>query len=180
MFLQQDKPQDFVIAMGLQYSIREFITWTATALGIQLKFEGHGVNEVAIVSSLSGYKAPVLNVDQIIVKVDPKYFRLTEVENLLGDPGKAKTDLDWIPEITAQEFCAEMVERDLKQAKRNALLKSHGYPIDRGKLNLCKLGICYCVCGKYVFFDNFEIWRLILIKYTFFNTASMIHTLKLL
>jgi GDPmannose 4,6-dehydratase len=132
MMLQQDKPQDFVIATGVQYSVRDFITWTARALGIQVKFDGVGVNEVAIVSSLAGDNAPALHVGQVIVKVDPKYFRPTEVETLLGDPGKAKTELGWIPEITAQEMCAEMVAHDLKQAKRHALLKSHGYSIELG------------------------------------------------
>ena len=135
MMLQQDKPQDFVIATGVQYSVRDFITWTATALGIQVKFEGVGVNEVAIVSSLAGDNAPALHVGQVIVKVDPKYFRPTEVETLLGDPGKAKRELGWIPEITAQEMCAEMVAHDLKQAKRHALLKSHGYAIELGAEN---------------------------------------------
>lgn len=135
MMLQQDKPQDFVIATGLQYSVREFITWTAAALGIQVKFKGEGVDEVAIVSSLAGDNAPALHVGQVIVKVDPKYFRPTEVETLLGDPGKAKAELGWIPEITAQEMCAEMVAHDLKEAKRHALLKSHGYSIVLGTEN---------------------------------------------
>ena len=135
MMLQQEKPQDFVIATGLQYSVREFITWTAAALGIQVKFEGEGVDEVAIVSSLAGENAPALHVGQVIVKVDPKYFRPTEVETLLGDPGKAKAELGWIPEITAQEMCAEMVAHDLKEAKRHALLKSHGYSIELGTEN---------------------------------------------
>ena len=135
MMLQQEKPQDFVIATGLQYSVREFITWTASALGIQVKFEGDGVDEVAIVSSLAGENAPALHVGQVIVKVDPKYFRPTEVETLLGDPGKAKAELGWIPEITAQEMCAEMVAHDLKEAKRHALLKSHGYSIELGTEN---------------------------------------------
>ena len=135
MMLQQDKPQDFVIATGLQYSVRDFITWTARALGIQVRFKGVGVNEVAIVSSLSGDNALALHVGQVIVKVDPKYFRPTEVETLLGDPGKAKRELGWIPEITAQEMCAEMVAHDIKEAKRHALLKSHGYSIELGTEN---------------------------------------------
>jgi GDPmannose 4,6-dehydratase len=130
MMLQQDKPQDFVIATGVQYSVREFITWTATALGIQIQFEGQGVNEVAKVVSITGDNAPALRVGQSIVKVDPRYFRPTEVETLLGDPSKAKGELGWIPEITAQEMCKEMVEHDLAQAKQHALLKKHGYSIN--------------------------------------------------
>jgi GDPmannose 4,6-dehydratase len=130
MMLQQDKPQDFVIATGVQYSVREFITWTATALGIQIQFEGQGVNEVAKVVSITGDNAPALKIGQSIVKVDPRYFRPTEVETLLGDPSKAKGELGWIPEITAQEMCKEMVEHDLAQAKQHALLKKHGYSIN--------------------------------------------------
>jgi GDPmannose 4,6-dehydratase len=129
MMLQQDKPQDFVIATGVQYSVRDFITWTAAALGIQIQFEGQGVNEVAKVVAITGDNAPAPKVGQPIVKVDPRYFRPTEVETLLGDPSKAKKELDWIPEITAQDMCKEMVEHDLAQAKQHALLKKHGYAV---------------------------------------------------
>ena len=130
MMLQQDKPQDFVIATGLQYSVREFITWTANALGISLKFEGTGVDEHALVTAITGDGAPALKVGQSIVKVDPRYFRPTEVETLLGDPTKAKKELGWVPEITAQEMCREMVESDLAQARRHALLKRHGFDVN--------------------------------------------------
>jgi GDPmannose 4,6-dehydratase len=130
MMLQQDKPQDFVIATGVQYSVREFITWTAAALGVSVKFEGQGVDEQALVTSVTGNNAPALKVGQVLVKVDPRYFRPTEVETLLGDPSKAKTELGWIPEITAQEMCKEMVEFDLAQAKQHALLKKHGYAVN--------------------------------------------------
>ena len=130
MMLQQDKPQDFVIATGVQYSVREFITWTAAALGITVAFEGQGVDEVAKVASISGDSAPALKVGDVIVKVDPRYFRPTEVETLLGDPSKAKKELGWIPEITAQDMCAEMVANDLAQAKQHALLKKHGYDVN--------------------------------------------------
>ena len=129
MMLQQDKPQDFVIATGVQYSVREFITWTANALGITLQFEGTGVNEVAKITAITGDSAPALKVGDILVKVDPRYFRPTEVETLLGDPSKAKKDLGWIPEITAQDMCKEMVAHDLAQAKQHALLKQHGYSV---------------------------------------------------
>jgi GDPmannose 4,6-dehydratase len=129
MMLQQDKPQDFVIATGVQYSVREFITWTANALGISVKFEGGGVSEQAIVTGISGDNAPALRVGDVLVKVDPHYFRPTEVETLLGDPSKAKSELGWVPEITAQEMCAEMVQADLAKAKQHALLKKHGYAV---------------------------------------------------
>jgi GDPmannose 4,6-dehydratase len=127
MMLQQDKPQDFVIATGLQYSVREFITWTAAELGITLRFEGQGVDEKGYVAAISGDKAPALKVGDCIVAVDPRYFRPTEVDTLLGDPSKAKAELGWVPEITAQQMCAEMVAEDLKAAQQTALLRKHGF-----------------------------------------------------
>jgi GDPmannose 4,6-dehydratase len=130
MMLQQDKPQDFVIATGVQYSVREFITWTAAALGLSIEFKGQGVEEHATITAISGDSAPALKVGQTIVKVDPRYFRPTEVETLLGDPAKAKKELGWVPEITAQDMCKEMVEHDLAQAKQHALLQKHGYHVN--------------------------------------------------
>jgi GDPmannose 4,6-dehydratase len=130
LMLQQDKPEDFVIATGVQYSVRQFIAWSAAELGITLRFEGAGVDEVAIVSAIQGNKAPSLKVGDIVVRVDPRYFRPTEVETLLGDPSKAKAKLGWVPEITVQEMCAEMVAADLAEAQRNALLKLHGYEVN--------------------------------------------------
>ena len=130
MMLQQDQPKDYVIATGVQYSVREFITWTAAALGVTVRFEGQGVDERAVVSEISGDKAPALKVGDVVVKVDPRYFRPTEVETLLGDPGKAKKDLGWVPEITAQDMCQEMVAHDLAQARQHALLKKHGYSVN--------------------------------------------------
>ena len=127
LMLQQEQPEDFVIATGVQYSVRQFIEWSAAELGIKLRFEGQGVDEVAIVDSLTGDKAPALKPGQVIVKIDPRYFRPTEVETLLGDATKARTKLGWTPEIGAQERCAEMVASDLIKAKRHALLKMHGY-----------------------------------------------------
>jgi GDPmannose 4,6-dehydratase len=127
MMLQQDKPQDFVIATGVQYSVREFITWTAAELGITLRFEGEGIDEKGCVAAISGNKAPALKVGDCIVAVDPRYFRPTEVETLLGDPSKAKAELGWVPEITAQQMCAEMVAEDLKAAQQMALLRRHGF-----------------------------------------------------
>jgi len=130
MMLQQDKPQDFVIATGVQYSVRDFITWTAAALGITLRFEGQGVDERAVVVSVESSSAPALKVGDVIVRVDSRYFRPTEVETLLGDPSKAKQDLGWIPEITAQDMCREMVAHDLAQAQQHALLCKHGYAVN--------------------------------------------------
>lgn len=129
MMLQQDQPDDFVIATGVQYSVREFISWSAKELGVTLRFEGQGVDEVAIVDNIEGDDAPALKVGDVVVKVDPRYFRPAEVETLLGDPTKAKEVLGWVPEITTQEMCAEMVAADLKSAKRHALLKAHGYEL---------------------------------------------------
>lgn len=127
MMLQQDKPDDFVIATGLQYSVRQFIQWSAEELGVTLKFEGQGVEETAKVVSINSDNAPGLKVGDVVVKIDSRYFRPTEVETLLGDPSKAKSKLGWHPEITAQEMCAEMVSADLKEAKKHALLKKYGY-----------------------------------------------------
>jgi GDPmannose 4,6-dehydratase len=124
--LQQDTPEDFVIATGVQYSVREFITWTAAELGIELEFKGEGVAETGTVVSVDHSRAPSVNVGDVIVKVDPRYFRPAEVETLLGDPTKAKEVLGWVPEITAQEMCAEMVASDVQDAKRSKLLREHG------------------------------------------------------
>ena len=126
MMLQQDEPDDFVIATGKQYSVREFITWSAAELGVTLEFKGEGVEETGTVVAIEGDNAPALNVGDVIVRIDPRYFRPAEVETLLGDPAKAKEKLGWVPEITTQEMCAEMVAEDLKTAKRHALLKEHG------------------------------------------------------
>jgi GDPmannose 4,6-dehydratase len=129
MMLQQDKPEDFVIATGVQYSVREFIQWTASELGVDLEFSGTGVDEIATVANITGDKAPMLKVGDVIMKIDPRYFRPAEVETLLGNPAKAKKVLGWEPEITAQEMCAEMVADDLRAAHRHALLKSHGLQV---------------------------------------------------
>ena len=129
MMLQQNQPDDFVIATGVQFSVRQFIQWSAQELGIGLRFEGKGVEEKATVTSIQGGNAPGLKVGDVIVQIDPRYFRPTEVETLLGDPSKAKQKLGWTPEITVQEMCAEMVREDLEQATKAALLKKHGYKI---------------------------------------------------
>ncbi|WP_151809103.1 GDP-mannose 4,6-dehydratase [Acinetobacter soli] len=129
MMLQQDQPEDFVIATGVQYSVRQFIEWSAQELGVTLEFTGTGVEEKGTVVKIEGDKAPALNVGDVIVAVDPRYFRPAEVDTLLGDPTKAKEVLGWVPEITVQEMCAEMVAEDLKEAQRFALLKAHGHDV---------------------------------------------------
>ncbi len=126
MMLQQEVAEDFVIATGVQYSVRDFIRWTAAELGISLRFEGEGVAETAIVESVTGDLAPQVRPGQVVMRIDPRYFRPAEVETLLGNPAKARMKLGWTPEITAQEMCAEMVAADLRTARRHALLKAHG------------------------------------------------------
>jgi len=129
MMLQQDVADDFVIATGKQISVREFVTLSAKELGVELEFTGTGIDEIATVKSISGDNAKALKVGDVIVKVDPKYFRPAEVETLLGDPTKAKETLGWVPEITVEEMCAEMVQNDLSNAKQHALLKEHGHKV---------------------------------------------------
>ena len=126
LMLQQQAPEDFVIATGQQYSVREFISWAAQDLGITLRFEGSDVSEIGIVDSITGDNAPALKEGDVIVRIDPRYFRPAEVDTLLGDPAKAKARLGWEPKITAREMCAEMIAEDLIGARRNALLKQHG------------------------------------------------------
>lgn len=127
MMLQQSEPEDFVIATGKQYSIRQFVEWSAEELGIKLHFQGKGVEEHAVVVAVEGELAPAVREGDVIIRVDPRYFRPAEVENLLGDATKAKRKLGWEPEISAREMCAEMVRKDLNAAQRHALLKKHGH-----------------------------------------------------
>ena len=129
MMLQQEQPSDFVIATGSQISVRDFVTMAASELGIRLEFNGEGIDEVATVAGVSGDDACAVKVGDVIVKVDPSYFRPAEVETLLGDPSKAERELGWKSEISVQEMCAEMVANDLSDARKNALLKKHGYDI---------------------------------------------------
>lgn len=133
MMLQQDAPKDYVIATGVQYSVRQFIEKSAAQLGVTLRFEGQGVNEVAVVAAIAGDKAPALKVGDVVVRVDPHYFRPAEVETLLGDPSLAKKDLGWIPQITLDEMVQEMVASDLEQARQHALLQKHGYAVQVSK-----------------------------------------------
>ena len=129
LMLQQDKPDDFVIATGVQHSVRQFIEWPAKELGLTIRFEGKGINEKGIVVTIEGDKTPAIKVGDVIVQIDQRYFRPAEVETLLGDPTKAKKILGWAPKITVKEMCAEMVAEDLKISQRHALLKQHGYDI---------------------------------------------------
>ena len=122
MMLQQDTPEDFVIATGKQYSVRDFIIWTAKELGLTLEFIGAGVEEIARVKHKVGDKAPFVKVGDVVLRIDPRYFRPAEVDTLLGDPTKAREKLGWEPEITAQEMCAEMIEADLLAARRAKML----------------------------------------------------------
>ena len=129
LMLQQDVPEDFVIATGTQYSVRDFVRMAAKELGIALRFEGEGVEEKGVVESVSGDAAPAVKAGDVIVAVDPRYFRPTEVETLLGDPTRARERLGWVPEITVEEMVREMVAHDLEQAQRHALLRKHGYEV---------------------------------------------------
>ncbi len=135
LMLQQEKPEDFVIATGMQYSVRDFIIRSAKELGITLRFEGKAKSEQGIVVRVDGDHAPALKVGDVIVRIDPHYYRPTEVETLLGDPTKAKQKLGWVPEITLDQMIKEMVVHDLDVAKQMALLRQHGYNISVGKEN---------------------------------------------
>lgn len=126
LMLQQDMPDDFVIATGVQYSVRQFIEWSAAELGITLRFEGTGLDEKGIVDAIDGNMASALKPGDVIIRIDPRYFRPAEVETLLGDPTKAREKLGWVPETTVQDMCAEMVREDLKSAQRDRILKEHG------------------------------------------------------
>jgi len=122
-----------VIATGVQFSVRQFIEKSAAQLGITLRFEGQGISEYAVVVAISGDKAPSLKLGDVIVRVDPNYFRPAEVETLLGNPSLAKKDLGWIPQITLDEMVQEMMASDLEQARQHALLKLHGYSVQVSK-----------------------------------------------
>ena len=130
LMLQQEKPDDYVIATGNQISVREFIMLTAKNLGIELEFKGSGLDEKGIVKSIQHKNlTPSIKVGDVIVSIDSSYFRPAEVETLLGDPSKAKNKLQWEPKISIDEMCSEMIAEDLKIAQKNALLQSHGFDI---------------------------------------------------
>ena len=133
LMLQQDTPEDFVIATGVQYTVREFILKSASQLGIAIRFEGSAEQEIGVVAAISGEKSPGIKVGDVIVRIDPHYYRPTEVETLLGDPTKAKDKLGWTPQITLDEMIAEMIDYDHAQASQHALLRKHGYQTPFGK-----------------------------------------------
>lgn len=128
LMLQQDQPEDFVIATGVQYSVRQFVEFAAAELGIGLRWEGQGVEEVGIVSAVNSEEVSA-QVGDTIVRVDPRYFRPTEVETLLGDPTKAKERLGWVPRTSLQSMVTEMVQADYHSAKRDALVQRHGFQV---------------------------------------------------
>ncbi len=127
LMLQQDNPRDYVIATGKQYSVREFVQWSARELGIEISFEGNGINEIGIVSDVQGKSSEYLSKGNVICKVDEKYFRPAEVETLLGDPSLAKKELGWEPKISVQEMCKEMIASDLEEANKKLLLRKNGF-----------------------------------------------------
>ena len=128
LMLQQDQPEDFVIATGVQYSVRQFVDFAAAELGIKLRWEGSGVDEKGIVVENTGDASP-LQPGQVVVQVDPRYFRPTEVETLLGDPTKAREKLGWTPKTTLQELVQEMVRADYDDARRYRLVRDHGFDV---------------------------------------------------
>jgi len=131
MMLQQEKPEDFVIATGVQFSVRQFIEWSAQALGMRMRWEGLGINEVGYWEPIDSQSSSCrCDLSKPIVQVDKKYFRPTEVETLLGDPSKANQKLGWQPEITAQEMCIEMIQVDRDNARRNAFLRDNGFDVN--------------------------------------------------
>ena len=133
LMLQQERPEDFVIATGVQFTVREFIIRSAEVLGIKLRFDGSAENEIAIVTAVEGGKAPALQAGDVIMRIDPRYYRPTEVETLLGDPERAKVKLGWFPEITLDQMIEEMMMHDLDQARQHSLLQKHGFTVAVGK-----------------------------------------------
>jgi GDPmannose 4,6-dehydratase len=133
LMLQQDNPDDFVIATGIQFSVRDFVDKAANELGITITWEGEGVREQGKVAKIVGDKAPAISVGDVIVRIDPRYFRPAEVETLLGDPTKAKEKLGWVPKITLDELISEMVAADLDKARQHALLKNQGFRVSIGR-----------------------------------------------
>jgi GDPmannose 4,6-dehydratase len=133
LMLQQEKPRDYVIASGKQYTIRDFLYLSAKKLGITLRFEGEGISEIGVVEFVEGNKAPNIKKNDVIVRIDSRYFRPNEVESLLGDASKAQKELGWTPKVNIDQLCEEMILSDLKEAKQKALLVKNGYNISLDK-----------------------------------------------
>ena len=133
MMLQQDRPEDFVIATGQQYSVREFVKIAGDKLGINIRFEGTGRDEIGVVESVGQEFIYHVSPGDVIVKVDPGYYRPTEVDDLLGDPTKARQKLGWQPEIPLEKMVSEMIVEDLNNARKNSLLQENGYNIHTAK-----------------------------------------------
>jgi GDPmannose 4,6-dehydratase len=130
MMLQQDKPEDFVIATGRQISVRDFVVLAAREIGVEIAFSGSGKQEVGTVTAVNGDLTPGIRKGDVIVRVDPAYYRPAEVEELLGDPAKTKQKLGWVPEITVEQMITEMMATDMEKAKQHALLKAHGHDVN--------------------------------------------------
>jgi len=126
LMLQQEKPEDFVIASGVQYSVRDFVNNAAAELGISLKWQGQNEQEIGIIDSINNDEVQC-KVGDVIVKVDPRYYRPAEVESLLGDAKKAQQKLGWTPKISFAQLVSEMMQHDLEQAKKDSLIRKHGY-----------------------------------------------------
>jgi GDPmannose 4,6-dehydratase len=133
MMLQQEVPEDFVIASGVQFTVRQFIIWAASHIGFTIKFQGSGIDEVGVVAEIQANADIQLKVGDVVVRIDEKYFRPTEVESLLGDPSNAKNKLGWQPEISVQDMCREMVDHDILKAKEHALLLKNGFSVSSAK-----------------------------------------------
>jgi GDPmannose 4,6-dehydratase len=133
LMLQQDAPEDFVIATGKQISVRDFVVLSAKEIGVEISFSGSGEQEIATVTKTDETLAPAIKVGDVIVRVDSHYYRPTEVEELLGDPAKAKDKLGWVPEITVEQMVTEMMEEDMEKAKQHALLVRHGHRVSFSK-----------------------------------------------
>jgi GDPmannose 4,6-dehydratase len=129
LMLQQPQPEDFVIATGVQKSVREFIDAAAQELGLKIRWERSGPNELGRVETVDRGQWPALTENQIIVRVDPRYFRPAEVDSLLGDPSKARTKLGWTPTIGFAQLVAEMMREDLSLARRDELARTHGHRV---------------------------------------------------
>jgi GDPmannose 4,6-dehydratase len=127
LMMQQETPDDFVIATGNQCSVRDFINFSATELGLELKFKGSGKDEIGVISKIHNKSLDAVRVGDTIIKIDTRYYRPTEVESLLGDPTKAQNLLGWKPKISIREMCAEMIKEDLKLAQRALFLEKNGF-----------------------------------------------------